>query len=204
MSSFRNNIGRLWDYVSPRKTRERRDKPFKAPALPTPLKDKALRKTSPEMDVDSKLDRWDGKAAAPASEDHAFLPPSPPSSVSRNEDAEIASLIHDSVEDEPEDDKWDANEETLVLEDSEFLEKQKPIDREKEMLALEAQAISLRKAGWEEDALFLFQKLNSRGFEPLFLERWVNDFATLPVDLFTFNDEQAFIKPDGGSDFRGM
>ena len=90
---------------------------------------------------------------------------------------------------------WDANEETIVLEDAQYVEARKEADPELERERREAQGRDLRAAGWTEDAIFLFQKLGMRGFEPLLPHAWFEDFTMLPADLFTRNIDKAFIKP---------
>ncbi|KAJ4296867.1 hypothetical protein N0V90_006915 [Kalmusia sp. IMI 367209] len=195
---------RVWDYISPRKTQQRREKPFKIPAVP--LRPKGARKATPEMDHNTKVDHWDTKTPVVAAIDHALLPPSPPSSLSRYRDFDGDTLVHDSVEGLPqeEESEWDANEETFVVDDGQYMDLHKSANHEKEQVRQENQSRKLREAGWSEDAVFMFQKLNMRGFEPLLPDGWVNDFETLPVDLFTANENKAFIKADVGSDFRAQ
>lgn len=159
-----------------------------------------------EMVAAVKVERWDTKTPVSATVDDALLPPSPPSSLNRYTDFDGDTLVHESVEDLPEEEEyeWDANEETFLVDDGQYMELHKSVNHEKEQLRQENQGRELREAGWSEDAVFMFQKLNMRGFEPLLPDGWVNDFETLPVDLFTANENKAFIKADGGSDFRGM
>lgn len=207
MAFFQDMGKRVWDYISPRKTQQRRDKPFKVPAVP--IKTRALPKSALDMTPQTKLERWEIKTLSSAgSLDATLLPPSPPTSVSRHADLEGDTLVADSIEDilknGTDDEDWDANEETLVVDDGKYMEEQKSIDPEKERMRREIQSRELREAGWTEDAVFLFQKLGMRGFEPLLPDHWVNDFDTLPVDMFTDNENKAFIKSNGGSDFRGM
>lgn len=208
MPFLRDMSDRVWEYISPRKTQKRRDKPFKVPALPN--KPKSVGKTSPEYTPNSKVAQWAPKTpASPTALDETLLPPSPPASLQRfQEDFDGDTLIHDSVEDEyldyEEADGWDANDATLVVDDGQYMEMRKPVNRTKEQMRQEIQCRELRQAGWSEDAVFMFQKLNMRGFEPLLPDPWKRDFVTLPLDLFTTNDSKAFIKADGLSDFRGM
>ena len=94
------------------------------------------------------------------------------------------------------------------MDEDRYISEQKAIDRDEERRRREAQGYDLRAAGWSEDAIFLFQKLGMRGFEPLLPYGWVEDFKSLPTDLFTPNMDKAFIKPmfdepDTTSDFRG-
>jgi len=207
MAFLRDVSDRVWNFISPRKTQRRRDKPFKVPALPTKATKVTTSSTgSPEMTVKTKLARWQlTTPSSVSSVDPTLLPPSPPTSVSRGTDFEGDTLIHDSIEgrDPVSEEEWDANEQTLVVDDGEYMELQKSVNRENERLKQEVQGRELREAGWTEDAVFLFQKLNLRGFEPLLPDTWVNDFDSLPVDLFTANDNKSFIRSDSGTDFRG-
>lgn len=211
MVSLREVTGRVWDFISPRKTQKRRDKPFKTPA---PVRPRASSNPAPE----TKVSQWQVQFTTPSSSravDAAMLPPSPPMSELHATPAtpatefESDSIIRDSVEESPirnsNEPAWDANEDTLLADDSEFLEQRKKNNHvETERARQEEQGFRLREAGWPEDAVFLFQKLGLRGFEPLMPQGWAKDFESLPWDLFTLNDNKAFIKPDCGSDFRGV
>lgn len=101
-------------------------------------------------------------------------------------------------------DEWDANEETMVVDDGAYMEQNKKIDVEVERIRRDQQGRDLRDAGWSEDAVFLFQKLGMRGFEPLLPISWINDFETVPEDLFTEKLDKAFIKSVFGTDYSGM
>ena len=48
--------------------------------------------------------------------------------------------------------------------------------------------------GWSADEIWLFEKLNRRGQEPLMPELWQWDFPSYPDDIFTVRIERAFIK----------
>lgn len=204
MTFLQRVSGRVWGYISPRKTQQRRDKPFKIPQVPV------RSKMSPEVTPKNKVDHW--TPATPASHtdiDQTLLPPSPPTSLHRYEDDfDGDTLVHDSVEDEyykdVEPDAYDANDATLVVDDGQYMELRKAVDRTNEQLRQEIQCRELRQAGWSEDSIFMFQKLNMRGFEPLLPNPWKKDFLTLPLNLFTTNDSKAFVKADGQSDYRGM
>lgn len=204
MAFLKDLSDRVWNFVSPRKTIQRRDKPFKVPAVPL--------KTKPAKDVamtpQTKIGKWQVVTPRSASSlDDTLLPPSPSSMAQpRDDELEGDTLIHESVETPPKESSeidWDANEDTMVVDDGRYMEQQKTIDREKERARQEVQARELRQAGWPEDAVFLFQKLGLRGFEPLLPDDWVNDFPTLPVDLFTHSEDKAFVKTESGQDFRG-
>jgi hypothetical protein len=208
MPFLRGVSDRVWDYISPHKTQQRREKPFKAPALP--VRSNLATNMYPETTPRSKVVPWAPEAPASlAALDETLLPPSPPTSLYRDQDDfDGDTLVHDSVEDQYYEDAgadaWDANDATIVVDDGQYMEQRKPVDRTNEQLRQEIQCRELRLAGWSEDSVFLFQKLNMRGVEALLPDRWKSDFVTLPLNLFTVNDNKAFIKADGQSDFRGM
>lgn len=205
MAFLRDMTDRIWNYVSPRKTQQRRDKPFKAPVVP--IKTRTTVKHVPAITPQSKVARWQVKTPSSAgSPDESMFPPSPPTSSLRDIGLDDDTLIQESVEETKtsSEEEWDANEETLVVDDGKYMEEQKTINREKERARREVQARELRQSGWSEDAVFLFQKLGMRGFEPLMPEDWINDFDSLPVDLFTANENKAYIKSDSCCNFRGM
>lgn len=208
MPFLRTVSDRVWDYMSPRKTQQRRHKPFKVPALP--VRSKLAEKASPDITPRSKVEHWAPKTpASPTAIDETLLPPSPPTSLHRyEEDFDGDTLVHASVEDgyykEGESDAYDANDATMVVDDGQYMEMRKAVDRTDEQLRQEIQCRELRLAGWSEDSIFMFQKLNMRGFEALLPNPWKEDFVTLPLNLFTPNDSKAFVKADGLSDFRGM
>ncbi|CAN9197551.1 unnamed protein product [Alternaria alternata] len=201
----------IWNYVSPRKIQHRREKPFafKAPAIPTrvtalPKKTSPLtREMSPEVPVKT--------CEPPASTTHfnidaALLPPSPPASAVSSKDLESDMLAKKSPaarDDQTEGssaDLWDANEETMVVDDGTYMIAQKKVNHDQERQRQDQQARELRDAGWSEDAVFLFQKLGMRGFEPLMPISWIADLETVPADLFTENIDKAFIKPAYGTE----
>lgn len=57
--------------------------------------------------------------------------------------------------------------------------------------------------GWTEDEIWLFEKLDWRGYEPLLPKRWTGDFLTMYALLFTDDDTIAFIKSVSGKDYHG-
>ncbi|KAF2265700.1 hypothetical protein CC78DRAFT_567292 [Lojkania enalia] len=202
MAFLRDVSDRFWNYVSPRKTQQRREKPFKVPPLPTHARrEKSLAR---DMTPESRVRVWDVTTPSPgASVDGAQLPPSPPQSLERPyTDFEGDTIVDDIVEAiNPEDEEnWDANEDTIVVDESRYVDEQKHIDEEAERARLEAQGKNLRNAGWTEDSVFLFQKLGMRGREPLMPRSWVDDFPALPADLFTTKLDKAYIKPALDSD----
>ncbi|KAF1955790.1 hypothetical protein CC80DRAFT_473666 [Byssothecium circinans] len=202
MAFLHNVTNRVWEYISPRKTQQRRDKPFKVPSVP--VRPKPITKDYPHSTPQIKVSRWQHHVKTPGSAssvDMTLLPPSPPTSVEPQE-FEGDTLLPDS--DDVSQEEWDANEATEVVDESQYLDTRKKSDPEKEKLRRENQGRDLREAGWTEDAVFLFQKLGLRGFEPLMPASWVNDFPSLPTDLFTANDNLAFIKPDSDGYFRAQ
>jgi hypothetical protein len=216
MTFLRNLTGHLWNYVSPRKTQQRRDKEFKVPAVPirpTPLKRRVGTPESREMSPQSRIQNWSVRTPSPLSDvdgdtdmDRTLLPPSPPASAKQGDDFEGDTLIGSPGAEYSEKagssaDEWNANEDTIVVDDGNYLEQS--VDVNKERKRREKQGRQLRETGWSEDAVFLFQKLGMRGFEPLLPIDWVEDLETLPEDLFTSRLDNAFLKPTLGSGFRG-
>lgn len=57
--------------------------------------------------------------------------------------------------------------------------------------------------GWTEDEVWLFEKLDWRGYEPLLPKNWAADFLTMYELLFTNDDSIAFIKSASGKDYHG-
>lgn len=57
---------------------------------------------------------------------------------------------------------------------------------------------------WSKDQVWLFYKLNMRGFEPLVPGIWDFEFVTLPDNLFSDNDARVLIKAHEASEYNGM
>jgi hypothetical protein len=217
MAFLRDHIDYLWSYVSPRKTVQRRDKEFKVPAIPirpTPLKKKQLATPeSRDMSPESRVKAWNVRTPSPLSDmtgdidmDRTLLPPSPPTSAKQLDDLEGDTLLEspggEALEkDGSSADEWNANEDTIVVDDGNYMGLS--IDIDKERRRRDKQGRELRDAGWSEDAVFLFQKLGMRGFEPLLPIEWIDDLETLPEDLFTPLLDRAFLTPAHGTGFRG-
>ena len=74
-----------------------------------------------------------------------------------------------------------------------------------ELRASQREMIALQRQGWPTEATYLFHKISMRGYEPLMPSNWSVDFETMPLTLFVEQDREraAFIKAEGGSDFRG-
>jgi hypothetical protein len=199
MSYFKSVSDTFWRYISPRKTVKRRDKPFKAPVA-------SQRNFSVESSPNPqlKVQQWDVRTPSPRASgdgDVTMLPPSPPQSLERTyTDFEGDTLIDGMVEKlntkegRQDYDVYDANDETLVVDEGRYLEERKETRNEIERDRQKSKAKELRAQGWPEDAIFLFTKLAMRGFEPLFPFSWINDFTSFPLDLFTRSKDKAYIK----------
>ena len=87
---------------------------------------------------------------------------------------------------------------TLIDDDNSTLSEDDILDRK------EAQAnVEELYRGWTEDEIWLFEKLDWRGYEPLLPKRWAGDFLTMYDLLFTDDDSVAFIKSACGKDYHG-
>ena len=79
------------------------------------------------------------------------------------------------------------------------------VDFEAERAKRTQAAAEIEQGDWSEEEVALFQKLCLRGCEPLLPGNWRMDFKTIPPVLFTVDeDEEAFLGPASGRDFRGM
>lgn len=125
--------------------------------------------------------------------------PSPQSLDRAYTDLEGDTLIDELVEGIKDDEAFDANEETIVVDESGY--DSKAYNPVAERMRREAQGRELRAAGWSEDAVFLFQKLGMRGFEPLMPSSWAFNFVMFPEMMFTKNMDKAYIKATYGSDY---
>ncbi|KAL9609408.1 MAG: hypothetical protein Q9167_005832 [Letrouitia subvulpina] len=56
---------------------------------------------------------------------------------------------------------------------------------------------------WSEAEVWLFHKINRRGFEPLLPEIWAHEFRTLPKNIFSDDDLEVFIKTHKGNEYNG-
>lgn len=124
MAFLRDVSNTFWNYVSPRKTQQRRDKEFKVPVVPkrapapkkkaatptpTPLKAHAT-PPAPTMDIatppesrdlspESRIKKWTTRTPSPLSDpdiDQAQLPPSPPASAKQIDDDFEGETLVDS------------------------------------------------------------------------------------------------------------
>ena len=236
MVFFREVSNRFWNYVSPRKTQQRRDKEFKVPAIPvrpTPAKKQAViaqkkkvaspfqsKSATPEsraMSPNSRVKNWTIRTPSPLSDvdmDQTLLPPSPPASISKQTEDELEgdTLVESPTAPASTTTKTgssgkevDANGHITVVDDGNFA--RITIDVDEERKRRDKQGQELRAAGWSEDAVFLFQKLGMRGFEPILPIEWLNDLETLPEDLFTARPDKVFLRPVDAAysaSYRGM
>ncbi|KAF2855689.1 hypothetical protein T440DRAFT_551053 [Plenodomus tracheiphilus IPT5] len=216
--SVSDGINRVWNYMSPQKTQQRREKPFsfKVPELPNHAKKLSKHHAAtPATSLErrqSYFQQWSPRTPSPGSDvDATLLPPSPPTSAPQlPDDFEGDTLLPESPSSPngtkagSSEDEWNANEDTMVVDDGTYMEYSKAIDPDEERHRRARQGRELRDAGWTEDAVFLFQKLRMRGFEPLLPIDWLYDFETVPEDLFTANIDKAFIKPAEGSDYHAQ
>lgn len=216
--SVSEGINRVWKYVSPQKTQQRREKPYgvKVPELPAHTRNLPKRKTATPKTIEerhqSQIEQWAPRSPSIGSDvDATLLPPSPPTSALHfHNEYEGDTLLSGSfgspngVKDGSSENEWNANEDTMVVDDGAYMDYSKNIDLGEERDRRAKQARELREAGWTEDAVFLFQKLGMRGFEPILPMDWINDFETLPQVLFTANIDKAFIRPAQGSDYHAQ
>lgn len=56
---------------------------------------------------------------------------------------------------------------------------------------------------WSNDQVWLFHRLNRRGFEPLLPSTWDFEFVTLPPPVFSDDDSEVLIKARGGNEYNG-
>ncbi|KAF2201736.1 hypothetical protein GQ43DRAFT_370711 [Delitschia confertaspora ATCC 74209] len=189
MRLFSNITDRFWGYLSPRKTQQRRDKPFKVP--PAPLQ-RVGRPSGPSMSPATRVKAWNLRLPSPPELRHHEIPPSPSSLERPYTDFEGETLIDELVETIENENAFDANEETIVVDEGHY--DTKSYDPEPAQQQTDAQADTLRDAGWEEDAIMLFQKLGMRGFEPLFPNSWAFDFVMMPPMMFTDDLKKQYIK----------
>jgi hypothetical protein len=222
MPFFTTVSTRFLDYVSPRKIWQRRDKPFKAPPAVSHHAVKEIGfapRQDRDMSPQSRMELWNTTTHTPSSDvDITLAPPSTPdSALVTDDDLEGDTLVAESspqndkqyieYEDELDgssDDEFDANADTLIVDDGRYMVQHKAIDVDQEREQRELEGRKLASQGWPDDSIFLYQKLGMRGHEPLFPIDWIDDFTSFPEDLFTANVDKAFIKPALGSTYRGM
>lgn len=216
---------RVWAYISPRKTQQAREKPFqfKVPAIPAKPDFKKQKHAQqkqllspPDRSIspDSHMAIWHTRTPSPRSDvDITMVPISPPDSVVRSLDGHDGfegdtlfntSPISPSFDDSGDPDKEvDANDDTMVVDDGAYLETHKGISVDERLFKQQQQRLALKESGWPEDAIFLFQKIGLRGYEPIMPIEWVDDLPSLPADLFTERLDKPFIKPALGTHYHG-
>lgn len=216
---------KVWSYISPRKTQHAREKPFqfKVPAVPAKPNFKKQQKPQPreilsppdrDMSPESRMNIWHTRTPSPGSDvDITLVPMSPPDSVIRSPEGhdgfEGDTLFNTSPisptfhKDGDSDLEVDANDDTMVVDDGIYLETHKGISVNERLFKQQQQGLALRESGWPEDAIFLFQKINMRGYEPIMPIEWLDDLPSLPADLFTERMDKPFIKPTMGTHYHG-
>ncbi|KAF2626786.1 hypothetical protein BU25DRAFT_394045 [Macroventuria anomochaeta] len=217
---------KVWAYISPRKTQQAREKPFqfKVPAIPTKPNFKkqqqaqAQQLLSPpgrDMSPESRMNIWHTRTPSPSSDiDITLVPMSPPDSIIRSpegHDGFEGDTLFNTSPISPTFDKGgipdqevDANDDTMVVDDGTYLETHKGISFDERLLKQQKQRQELQAWGWPEDAIFLFQKINMRGYEPIMPIEWVDDLPSLPADLFTERMDKSFIKPALGTHYHAQ
>ncbi|KAJ4334314.1 hypothetical protein N0V87_006966 [Didymella glomerata] len=217
---------KVWSYISPRKTKKAREKPFqfKVPAIPTKPSFKQhelspqqlLSPSDRDLSPESRVNIWHTRTPSPNSDvDITLVPMSPPDSVLRSpegQDSLQGDTLFNTSPISPTFDKGqdfqdievDANDDTIVVDDGGYLETHKGISSDERLLKQQRQRQELQGAGWPEDAIFLFQKINNRGYEPIMPIEWVDDLPSLPADLFTEIPDKPFIKPALGTHYHAQ
>ncbi len=77
------------------------------------------------------------------------------------------------------------------------------IDGEDEELGTQLDEEQEDYEGWTEDEIWISEKLNMRGFEPLLHLTWALDFPTLIPELYTTDDSKVFINAVSGNFCQG-
>ena len=77
------------------------------------------------------------------------------------------------------------------------------INIENERIQRQRTLDSIAHGDWTTSEVELFNKLNLRGFEPLFHVSWLSEFSTCPATLFTEDPAECFIDSNYQSKFRG-
>tara|TARA_R110002060_G_scaffold16129_8_gene22427 strand:+ start:164 stop:955 length:792 start_codon:yes stop_codon:yes gene_type:complete len=137
---------------------------------------------------------------------------------------EIEEESHNDIEFDAEDEgeEGDAEEDSdVVMEEEEFSEEdevdleaqeaaaseakvQEYLARQKEFEIIQENIQKAKAdASWHPDALFLYERLALRSFEPLVPIDWRIDFPTLPEVLFTDEEENTFVNSHCLPSYRG-
>lgn len=88
----------------------------------------------------------------------------------------------------------DANLDTVVHRTREIYSPGKLAARDTERIDRLAEVADLAQAGWSGPDLDLYRAIHLRGLEPLMPREWAREILALPYELFTENDEAAFIR----------
>ncbi|KAH6614301.1 hypothetical protein C7974DRAFT_444324 [Boeremia exigua] len=227
MTILHEYASKMWSYISPRKTQKTREKPFqfKVPAVPakptfknTPHPQPAKQLLTPpdrDLSPESRVNVWHTRTPSPGSDvDITLVPMSPPDSAMQSfeehDDFEGDTLFNTSpisptfYKGAGPELEVDANDDTIVVDDGRYHETHRGISFDERLFKQQKQRQELQAAGWSEDAIFLFQKINMRGYEPLMPIEWVDDLTSLPADLFTERLDKPFIKPTMGSHYHAQ
>ncbi|KAK0119768.1 hypothetical protein ONS95_011202 [Cadophora gregata] len=82
---------------------------------------------------------------------------------------------------------------------------QEYLARQKEFETIQENILKAKSdASWHPDALFLYERLALRSFEPLIPSDWRIDFPTLPEVLFTDEEENTFVNSNCLPSYRGI
>jgi len=218
MSLFSRFRESLWGFVSPRKTQQRREKPFKAPPPSSKIARLHKREGSPVVPtVDHKLARYDSPIDT-QSEPLTDLDPISPTISGKRALSDVGELEGDTLihgEEELEED----NEATLIdltgeeisnpkiikHEDNEYKDYEKDIDDPSYQLeGYRRKGDKLLALHLSQEAVDVFIKIGMRGFEPLMPLTWDPDFDSFPTNLFSRHDDRTYIKAVGNNEFRAM
>lgn len=115
--------------------------------------------------------------------------------------AELDNTTYDSAEEDISSlvaELEDANLDTIVHRTREVYSPGKLAARDTERISRLAEVADLAHAGWTGHDLTLYRAINLRGLEPLMPRDWAMDIIALPYELFTSNEDAAFIKSTRG------
>ena len=189
MTIFKRLSEGLWSFVSPRRTQQRREKPFKVPAKPRP--NKAGEPSHLEVPEAGPSD-----AMETVEDNHEF--PLTPTST------RLSAGIAEFEESTPRSPDFNATENTKVERDPDAEAKgEYVLDVAAHQAKVRSETKRLRDMGWSEEVIEVYYKISMRGYEPLLPREWEKDFPGYPKGLF-IEREKAYIVPVGSSDFRGL
>ncbi|KZM23934.1 uncharacterized protein EKO05_0009319 [Ascochyta rabiei] len=214
---------KVWSYISPRKTQQARQKPFrfKVPTIPAKPNFEQQQQSQPQqllsppdrdMSPESRMDIWQTRIPNPNSDvDITLVPISPPASVIQSPDSYDGDTLFNTSPISPTFDKGghsdkevDANDDTMVVDDGAYFFTHNKISVDERLFKQQQQGLALQDIGWPEESIFLFQKINMRGHEPIMPIEWLDDLPSLPADLFTDRLDKPFIKPVFGTHYHAQ